>query len=165
MPTSFRFVQRQKQEALLKRAVRAFDLLNLRDGIYRLLYRIQLADIYKSQQRFEEQRAILKKLSSMQQKIHNLELGISNKIQTNLLLGELNCNSHHLDQAELELSDALSWTREHLPKDLELRRNCMNALIHLYRSNHNKVYEKKANLLAKESKKITDSLDFDSSKY
>ena len=156
---------RQKQEALLKRAVRAFDLLNLREGIYRSMFRIQLAEIYRTQLRFDEQRQVLNEALVHATDNPTTRMAWRYKILAHQMLGELDLNIGELKKSKEELDQALAWARRNLPGDQELLRNCLNASAHLYRSYHNKEYDLKGDKLAQEAHKLGVQMDSDSAKY
>ncbi|MBX9685702.1 MAG: serine/threonine protein kinase [Candidatus Obscuribacterales bacterium] len=152
-----------KQERLLKRATRAFDVLNLKEGIYRTRFRIELAEIYKFQHRVDEQRKILLEAVEYSKKAPETEAGWSVIIETNLLLGELYMNDGMLTEARSKLQAALDLARAH-PADKERLRNCLSAAARLYGQIHNNDAEQLSKRLAEEAKTIERELDSDEEK-
>ncbi|MBX9723566.1 MAG: serine/threonine protein kinase [Candidatus Obscuribacterales bacterium] len=152
---------RTKQELLLKKAAKAYDRLDLREGIYRTKFRIQLAQIYQVQQRQEEQLRILEEALKHSSVSPQTQAGWQLKIQVNLQLGIVNCDMDNLEQAKLELEQALEWSRAHHSGDGEQLRDCMNALVQVYRKMHTAEFDSKAAALSKEAKAISTKLDDD----
>jgi serine/threonine protein kinase len=146
---------RQKQENLLKIAARTYDLLNLREGIYRTGFRIQLARIYRSEHRGEELHAILHEALEHAAVGPQTEKGWRCKIQVNLLSGELNLARGELDEARKELDNALTWTRAHLGADRDLLCECLNISAHLYSDYHTLDCDARAAALAQEAERLS----------
>lgn len=155
---------REKQEFILKRAIAVYDALGLRDGIFRTRFRLQLAEIYRAQQRFEEQRNVIIAAVAHAAVSPLTPSGWRLKIQSDLLLGELNRNDGKFDLAKEQVDNALELTRRELPTDKELLRDCLNAASHVYNAFHTKEFKEKAKVLRAEAKGLEDKLDADSSK-
>ncbi len=155
---------RTKQELLLKKAASAYDRLDLREAIYRTKFRIQLAQIYQLQQRQDEQLRILEEALKHSSVSPQTLAGWQLKIQVNLQLGILNCDLDNLEQARQELEQALEWSRAHHSKDAEQLRDCMNALVQVYRKMHTPDFDVKAAALLKEAKELSTQLDDDAEK-
>lgn len=150
-----------KQEALLKRAIKVFDMLNRREGVYRTRFRIQLAEIYRQQERLDEQRAMLQEAVIHSASSPETEMGWRSKIKADLMLGMLDCHDEQLTKAQSELENALSWTRAHLANDKEMLRDCLNATSEVYRRFRQPEMVTKAQALVKEAKSISSKLDDD----
>lgn len=151
---------RIKQELLLKRAIKVFDILNLREGIYRVRFRIQLAEIYRLQQRLVEQRDLLEQAVLHAPEDPETKEGWALKIQSNYLFGVLNSNTGQLSKAKQELEYAMEQSRKHLGEG-EVYRDCLQATSELYKKDPHHLLDKKAAALAEEAKKLSEKLDDD----
>lgn len=154
---------RTKQENLLKRAIRVFDLLNLREGTFRSRFRIQLADVYRQQLRTDEQKAILAEAVDHAPRNPATREGWSLKIEANFLFGVLNASNNNLAKAKQELEDATKWSAEHLGKG-ETYRDCLLALADVYRKMPEAEWAHKSKALTEEAKALTEKLDTDDAK-
>lgn len=154
---------RTKQENLLKRAIKVFDLLNLREGTFRSRFRIQLADVYRQQLRTDEQRSILAEAVEHAPKNPHTKEGWSLKIEANFLFGVLNSSNNNLDKAKQELEDATKWSKEHLGEG-ETYRDCLLALADLYKKSPDSKYQEQSKSLTEEAKAVTAQLDADDNK-
>ncbi len=124
---------RTKQECLLKTAAEAYDKLNLKDGVFRAGFRIQLAEVYRAQQRIDEQLAVLNEAVEHAPENPQSIQGWRLKIRANYQLGILNYNNNNIKAAKEQLDSALAWTRKHAAGDKELLQDCLNAEAQLYR--------------------------------
>lgn len=148
-----------KQEALLKRAANTFDLLNLREGVFRTRFRLQLAEIYKAQNRINDEKEILSEALAHAAQTPLTDLGWRLKIQTSQLLGELDSNDDMLEKGRSELENAVQMARQHLPSEAGLLRSCINATARNYHKFHSKECDEKAKALEDEANEIGRKLD------
>lgn len=150
-----------KAETLLKRSAKTYDLLNLREGIFRMRLRIQLAEMYKQQERLDDQMQVL--LEALQHSPENpqSESAWRLKAKIPLLLGQLHSANNELQKAKSELDNAVAISREHVGAESDLLRDSLNASSQLYRKLHTPEFDKKAFEFSEEGKKITAKLDSD----
>lgn len=152
---------KKKEEELLNYAARTYDILNLREGIFRTSFRIKLAEIYRAEHRSNEERAILEEALEHSAVDPQTEMGWRCKIKVSLLTGEMHYTVFEhdralsaLDKARNELDNALSWTRAHLPADRELLGRSLNSSAQTYAAYHKKEFAQKAKLLQKEADRL-----------
>jgi serine/threonine protein kinase len=145
---------RAKQEALLRRAIKVFDYLNMREGVYRMVFRVQLAELFRQQERVDEQMRILEDAVKHAPENPRTATAWRWKIKVSLLLGMIYANNWELDKAKNELDGALADCREHLPEDSDQLRDCLNASVQLYKKFETPQGNEKAAAFAKEATQI-----------
>jgi serine/threonine protein kinase len=150
---------KSRQEKLLKFSARTYDLLNLKEGIYRSSFRIQLAEIYRDSQRSQDELSILEEALAHSAKDPETARGWRCKIRVSLLAGELDANRGKLEKARQELDSALEWTRKRLPADRDLQLGCLNACAQLYGKFHDSKSREKADALVREYKELSKQLN------
>ena len=152
-----------KEEALLNRAIKVYDILNLPQGIYRMRFRMELAELYLEEDRLNSQLQMLEEAKTHASANPSSEEAWWLKAKVSQMLGITYSNNSELDKAKRELDLAVSICRQHV-SDRNLLRDCLNSSAQVYRKFHKSEYDAIAEQSLKEAKEIALSLEKETEK-
>ncbi|MBX9688410.1 MAG: protein kinase, partial [Candidatus Obscuribacterales bacterium] len=154
---------KEKQELLLKKSIKVYDGMELKDWKWNVRFRNILAECYRQQQRFDDEKTILEQALKFCPATPSKLEGWRLKLQTEMMLGQLErdqaINDSLLDAARTHLESVLSLIRENLPADKEFLRDSLNSVVINYRLYHKPDYDKKAAEYEKEARSLESKLD------
>ncbi len=161
-------VSREREEILLRRAIKVFAQLESIDWRICEKLRISLAECYHVQQRFGKQRELLEEAVKNCPEDPVTTEGWRTKIQAKLLLAQLDrdeaVDEKRLNCARKNSEEVLTLLQEKLPSDKQLMRDTMNTIAVVYRLYHTKEFDEKALAIENKSKTLENQLDTQAAK-
>lgn len=149
---------KDREERLLKNAIAVFDSMESKNWKYCVQFRLALVECYRSQQRFDDMRAVLNQCMKLCPDDPGSPDGWRAKIQTMMFAGQLDRNvakdTTQIDKARQELETVLKLVRTHLPNDRELLKDALGSAAIVNRLYHTKEYDDKAATFEKEARSL-----------